>query len=314
MDNRYLLKQYVDTGLQIPEYQFNQLSNNDRNTYIRKRLIAVKNTNEPLDDYEVNLLDDAKMLEYCQIGLRFPEYQILKLSKSNLETYLEKRILINTKDNYSYYNILTIFEYKLLSDKNKDYFASTLNMDYCYNYMREINWELSDDDLVNRIIRLRNDDDLLNEIEYLLDYSNDIFTIAYKLIHRLGGKFTSSSIYHLIKVYDKWDINRIKIGKSILDTYKNGEQLNDDNSPFIKILYELDLDRTIEISKYLIDYNYSLNNGEKIRLGDDIFWAMFEYIGDNEDTISLALYIQKYVDLWANQQTYIDEIIDGKIT
>ena len=44
MDNRYLLKQYVDTGLQIPEYQFNQLSNNDRNTYIRKRLIDGKIT------------------------------------------------------------------------------------------------------------------------------------------------------------------------------------------------------------------------------------------------------------------------------
>ena len=40
MDAEYLLKQYVDTGLPIPEYQFNKLNNNLKKTYIRKRGIA----------------------------------------------------------------------------------------------------------------------------------------------------------------------------------------------------------------------------------------------------------------------------------
>ena len=40
MNNRDLIKQYVDTGLKIPQRQVNQLSTSESNTYLRKRLIA----------------------------------------------------------------------------------------------------------------------------------------------------------------------------------------------------------------------------------------------------------------------------------
>lgn len=40
MNNKDLIKQYVDTGLEIPEYQYSQLSPNDLKTYGRKRIIA----------------------------------------------------------------------------------------------------------------------------------------------------------------------------------------------------------------------------------------------------------------------------------
>jgi hypothetical protein len=41
MDNKDLIKQYIDTGFKIPEYQVIKLSNNDKKTYIRKRLVVV---------------------------------------------------------------------------------------------------------------------------------------------------------------------------------------------------------------------------------------------------------------------------------
>lgn len=43
MDTKHLLRQYVDSGISIPEYQFNRLSNNLKKTYIRKREISVAN-------------------------------------------------------------------------------------------------------------------------------------------------------------------------------------------------------------------------------------------------------------------------------
>ena len=36
MTNKDLISQYVDTGTQIPKYQLNKLSSNDKKTYIRK--------------------------------------------------------------------------------------------------------------------------------------------------------------------------------------------------------------------------------------------------------------------------------------
>jgi hypothetical protein len=62
MDNRDLIKQYVDTGLEISEYQFNKLSNNDKKTYMRKRIIA-HNNNRHLSYWEFNLLDEQMQIK-----------------------------------------------------------------------------------------------------------------------------------------------------------------------------------------------------------------------------------------------------------
>jgi hypothetical protein len=65
MDNRDLISQYVDTGLSIGEYQFNQLSNNDKRTYIRKRIIA-HGQDKYLTEFEFNYLDDASKLKFLE--------------------------------------------------------------------------------------------------------------------------------------------------------------------------------------------------------------------------------------------------------
>jgi hypothetical protein len=71
MNHKDLIKQYVDTGVGIPEYQFNQLSNNDKKTYLRKRLIAALNHNGRLLDYEFNLYPDDVKLDYVNKMLNF---------------------------------------------------------------------------------------------------------------------------------------------------------------------------------------------------------------------------------------------------
>lgn len=63
MDNKTLISQYVDTGLSIGEYQFNQLSNNDKRTYIRKRIIA-NEQDKYLTEFEFNYLDDSSKLKF----------------------------------------------------------------------------------------------------------------------------------------------------------------------------------------------------------------------------------------------------------
>jgi len=52
MNNRDLIRQYVDTGVGIPEYQFNQLSGADKRTYLRKRIIASKQKYD-IEKYDV---------------------------------------------------------------------------------------------------------------------------------------------------------------------------------------------------------------------------------------------------------------------
>jgi hypothetical protein len=68
MNNRDLIKQYVDTGIKIPEYQVMQLSGADKKTYLRKRLIATNTSNNPfsLMPYEIDLMDSEDRDKYYE--------------------------------------------------------------------------------------------------------------------------------------------------------------------------------------------------------------------------------------------------------
>jgi hypothetical protein len=62
MNNKDLIKQYVNTGIQISEYQFMQLNDNFKKTYLRKRIMT--SDNSPLVDYEFLSLPDDVRTEY----------------------------------------------------------------------------------------------------------------------------------------------------------------------------------------------------------------------------------------------------------
>jgi hypothetical protein len=75
MNNKDLIRQYVNIGMRIPEYQMNQLSNNDLKTYLRMRTINLGNNvyDNELLGYEYKKMGDAqkdaliKNLNYASI-------------------------------------------------------------------------------------------------------------------------------------------------------------------------------------------------------------------------------------------------------
>lgn len=117
MDTQFLLKQYVDTGLPIPEKQFNKLSDNLKKTYIRKREIAINNHDFPdefeyMDDefsesldkvipytYEIKYLSDEVLMKLVKfdprhiIGISNPseEIQLIAIQRNPyLIRYIKK--------------------------------------------------------------------------------------------------------------------------------------------------------------------------------------------------------------------------------
>jgi hypothetical protein len=66
MNHKDLIKQYVDSGLKLPKYQVMQLSGSDKKTYLRKRLIANKQSSNvfELSPYEIDLMDSVDMDKY----------------------------------------------------------------------------------------------------------------------------------------------------------------------------------------------------------------------------------------------------------
>jgi hypothetical protein len=66
MTNKDLLKQYVDTGIRLREYQVKSLPPNLFKTYIRKRLIAAEQTDGRILEYEFDLMTDEVKPEYLK--------------------------------------------------------------------------------------------------------------------------------------------------------------------------------------------------------------------------------------------------------
>ena len=97
MDNKDLIRQYVDTRLGIPEYQFNQLSNNDKRTYLRKMAIVIENDLTKLDYYYGELPEKTQINIVNQNGgylvyLKNPS-EAVKLAAVNKDSYVIRGIV-----------------------------------------------------------------------------------------------------------------------------------------------------------------------------------------------------------------------------
>ena len=83
MTNKDLIQQYVATGLKIPEKQLAQLSDNQKKSYYRARLIAIKqNTNIFVMDYEYEMAPEEIKRKYFE-ELPFDEFGNLVVKKSD---------------------------------------------------------------------------------------------------------------------------------------------------------------------------------------------------------------------------------------
>lgn len=119
MNNRDLIRQYVDTGVKIPKYQLTQLSGADKKTYLRKRLIAIK-YNYNLEKYEADLMDDSQKNELTaaienkitkKTWESVERWELELLSPEEVRNYVQGRAL----NGYT----LTKSVFEMLSDKEK---------------------------------------------------------------------------------------------------------------------------------------------------------------------------------------------------
>tara|TARA_R110000782_G_scaffold21110_1_gene56888 strand:- start:6185 stop:6928 length:744 start_codon:yes stop_codon:yes gene_type:complete len=115
MNNKDLLQQYVDTGLSINIGQFNKLSENLLQTYLRKRFISVMNSTGDLTLYEYSALNDDRKKEYLGWVIKRHEYvtsDFIKISSDSVKDFFIDAI-IDFKD--TIYNDV----FSLLSEESK---------------------------------------------------------------------------------------------------------------------------------------------------------------------------------------------------
>jgi len=68
MNNKDLIKQYVNTGNGIPREQFNQLNDNNKNSYLRVMLISIKEDLKYVKYYYGELAEDVQLAAVKQNG------------------------------------------------------------------------------------------------------------------------------------------------------------------------------------------------------------------------------------------------------
>lgn len=170
MNNKDLIKQYVDTGLILPAYQINKLSNKDKTTYFRKRVISAENGYSSFELYELvlstdefrpiileNVLDLLAINLYDFKGLTSDDSSKLINILFNNKNFLEKfytdayfnEIIIGGLHKLDIKN--EIFNYIISNNKLKDaiklnesiidYYFGSLNIDELSKIIETLGWD-----------------------------------------------------------------------------------------------------------------------------------------------------------------------------
>ena len=113
MDNKDLIRQYVDTGLQLTEYQVNSLSGNLLQTYLRKRMIAISNSQwAELGFYEYRLMSEDNQKTYIGWLVRRHDYipkNMLEHSSDEVKEFYIDAIISNN----DYINLSCGYNYNI---------------------------------------------------------------------------------------------------------------------------------------------------------------------------------------------------------
>lgn len=182
MNNSDIIKQYVDTGIRLPQTQINRISPNLMNTYLRKRIIAqndMSGWNEirpyelekmnptqiktyldimvghaaqspeiflaPLS-FDISLLNKEQLTKLGASGYKLDEEYLDKLDEETLQINLSKRISLCQHKNIRL-EPLTVEEFDRMSDETFDEtFYGVIN-DFAYdrlkNYTINVDYEVN---------------------------------------------------------------------------------------------------------------------------------------------------------------------------
>jgi hypothetical protein len=92
MNSIDLIRQYVDTGLELPSHQIKKLTPNLLKTYLRKRLIVVETVDYKwLSNLEISLLDnDSRVLYFTKISPTQLNVYLKNSRVTTFESFLER--------------------------------------------------------------------------------------------------------------------------------------------------------------------------------------------------------------------------------
>lgn len=112
MDNKDLIRQYVDTGLQLTEYQVNKLTGNLLQTYLRKRMIMISGSQwGELGVYEYRLMSEDNQKTYIKLLIKrhdyLPKNMLVYSSDEVKEFYIDTIISNNDYINFNNFSELT---------------------------------------------------------------------------------------------------------------------------------------------------------------------------------------------------------------
>jgi len=161
MNNKDLIKQYVDTGLQITDYQISKLNKNLLNTYLRKRLTPVNGFTKQLSNYEFDLTNYEQKKQYILKVDFLKENQFMNLDDNLRQLYFDNKIsnklnlqnyefdFLNDKQKNLYFDIFLSGEkhidlYQFDRIKNKDLRRAIINNRFMY-VMNNIDYKYLDD-------------------------------------------------------------------------------------------------------------------------------------------------------------------------
>ena len=121
MNNKQLLQQYADTGIELPEYQIKSLPSDLLKTYIRKRLIAAEGGDGYLSDYEFELLTSDQRFQYVikslENGYIILNKQFELLTPDQRFQYAMKRMEKGYGITDKQFKLLTPEQQKIFKDK-----------------------------------------------------------------------------------------------------------------------------------------------------------------------------------------------------
>jgi hypothetical protein len=124
MTNQDLIRQYVDTGLQIPEYQFNRLSSNNKKTYIRKRLMTFEKQTDAVAPYEMSFIPEDKKQKFAQDAKNRKLFQVSDFDFCFLSPERQKKYFNWAARQQGFY--LNEKQFAAMTPENKSIYANVL--------------------------------------------------------------------------------------------------------------------------------------------------------------------------------------------
>ena len=203
MNNKDLIKQYVSTsGLSIPEHQFNQLNNNLKTSYLRKRIQAGETSRKLyLKDFEIIALPDDVRTNYIDKLSIDNLYDTLRYSNNSYRFYNE---VLKNKKNFrmtdSDFTDLLVFanDSDGIAKIMIDVYNGNLSMEQIRKILICVLEPLQIKQLIEKKQPLVISDDL-SKFDYLTTHTTNPSEVNKILIDYFKDKLTDEMIYLLLR-------------------------------------------------------------------------------------------------------------------